>query len=296
MKRFLWIALIFGGGVMALMLASIILGHFQQKVKESGAASQADLKAAVTAVRRALADWDYEELTRHTSGVPRQAYQQMFDDAHGDNPDRLRKLKGMFSAMDAFPSIRFPKIQPERVDVNYEVIDETSTTRPAVSGVRKEGGFFLQAVGFPVASTENRLDAPIVFREGVSVSLHDTAERFFNSLASERIDDFLAMMMLENEPKPDATKLLNYIRTQVMTCHADRLKEMLPEVGCLPRGTRWFRLVVVGQVDQKRPWLDMEVVPGDPVRVRRFRAGLIERPERREKPPVKPPGADNATP
>ena len=66
-------------------------------------------------------------------------------------------------------------------------------------------------------------------------------------------------------------------------------RKMLPLMGPLPRGTKWLRILIVGEVDEKRLWIDMEVIPGKSARLRNFRAGVIEKPRRTEEPAEKPP-------
>jgi hypothetical protein len=52
----------------------------------------------------------------------------------------------------------------------------------------------------------------------------------------------------------------------------------------------------MGAVDQKKLWLDIQVIPGNPVRIRHFRAGLVQDPVRPAKPPVNTPPAEPVTP
>jgi hypothetical protein len=289
MKRFIWITLLAGGAVIALMAASLILGHLQEKAAKSGPGP--DLKDSVATLRKAFTDWDYA-LARRISDIPPETYQQLFDDAHSDNSTLRRRFQGVLASMDAFPSIRFSGSTPEQASVAYETVDGTSLTKPVVVGRWKDGGFHLVAARFFTASTDNSSTRPISFHEGDNLSLEDVTEKLFTSLTSTEPRDFTTLMMLDNATAPNVTRQLDDVRAQVMACRADRLKQLLPRVERLPRGTRSFQLAVRGTVDEKRLWLDLLVVPGNPVRMRHFRAGLIEKSE----PPVKAPPAEHVTP
>jgi len=295
MKRLLWLALIAGVAVIALMAAAILLGHLQEKAAKSGTGPGVDLKTSVTALRQAFTDWDYD-LARRISEIPPQAYQQLFDDAHSDSPALRRRARGLLASMDVFPSVRFTTLTPEQVSVSYEAVDGTSLTRPVVAGKWKDGGFFLRGARFFTASTDNSTTSPLSFHEGDDLSLDNVTEQLFSSLTSTRPQDFTTLMMLDNATTADATRQLDDVRAQVMACGADRLKQLLPRVERLPRGTRSFQLAVMGAVGQKRLWLDIQVVPTNPVRIRHFWAGLVENPLSRPKPPVKPPPVEPVTP
>jgi len=282
MRRFLWIALIFGAGVAALMAASLIL---QQHANRKITGSREDLRTPVASVRQALIDWDYDELTEHTSAIPKRAFQQMFDDANGGDPDRVRKFNGVLAAMDAFPSIRFANIRPTRVDVAYEVQDGTTVTSAVTSFVATDAGFFLRTVRFPVSSADEGAIGEITFQEGDNVSLVAVLDKLSDVLTAGNLNDFRSLMATDHPMvNGEARQLLDDMRAQVMACRTSRLRKMLPVVGRLPRGTRWLRLVVGGEVDQKRLWLDMDVVPGKPTRLRSLRAGVIEKRRRTETP------------
>ena len=287
MRRFLWITFIFGGGIAALMVASIVL---QQQSNKKGAGSSEDLHTLVANVRQALTDWDYDKLSRHTSDIPKRVFQQMFDDANGGDPDRVRKFKGVLSAMDVFPSIRFPNIRPTRVDVAYEVEDGTAAAKPVTSFANRDDGFFLRTVRFPVSSADEGTTGVITFHEGDNISLVDVLETLSDVLTAGKLDDFRSLMAVDR-PMVDgeAMQLLDDMRAQMMACRTNRLRKMLPLVGPLPRGTKWFRLLVIGEVDEKRLWIEMEVVPGKSARLRKFRAGLMKKRRRTEGPAEKPP-------
>ncbi|KPJ57621.1 MAG: hypothetical protein AMS16_01245 [Planctomycetes bacterium DG_58] len=284
-RRFLWVAIFaLGAGVAALMAASVML-H-----RAVGVAGPGDLKTPVMGLRQAMTEWNWEKLTTYTSDIPRETYQQMFDDANAGDPARASKLKGVLSAMDTFPSIRFPNIEPERVDVNYEVADGTSAAMATVSFVPREQGYFLRVVRFPVISTEKRPDATIVFREGDNVALDDALEKLFDTLTRGTLDEFRALMMLGDDlSRKDVMARLDETRALVMTYRDSRLRKMIPKVGPLPHGTKWFRVLVVGEVDDKNLWLDMTVVPGDPVRFRSFKAGRMKERQSPTKQPPTPP-------
>jgi hypothetical protein len=68
------------------------------------------------------------------------------------------------------------------------------------------------------------------------------------------------------------------LRAQVMACRSDRLRKLVPTVGRLPQGTQWFRVFVLGAVDDRRIFLDLDVAPGTTVQIRRFRAGVAKEP------------------
>ena len=285
MRRLMWVAIVvFGGGITALMVASLLLQ------RAAGTAPPGDLKTSVTGLREALTDWDYEKVARHTGDITRPVYQQMFDDANGDDADRRSRFAGVLSSMDTFPSMRFTRMKPERVDVHYEVSDGTSTARPVTSFIPREGGYFLHAARFPVTSTAPSTGAPIVFHPGDNLPLSQAVETLFDTLTSGSVDDFRTLMSLN--PKlsaEDVMKRLDQVRALVMTLRDARLRKMLPEVGPLPRGTQWFRVLVVGEVDAKRLWLELTVIPGDPVRFSSVRGGTITGAAAPERPPEKPP-------
>ena len=316
--RFVWIAIFaFGAGVAALMAASVLL-H-----RTAAVAAPEDLKTSVMGVRQAMTEWSWEKLTKYTSDIPGEIYQQMFDDANAGDPARANKFKGVLSAMDTFPSIRFPNIKPDRVDVNYEVEDGTSASCPTASFVRREEGYFLRIMRFRIASTETPPDAPIVFREGDNVALDETVEKLtetppdapivfregdnvaldetveklFDTLTRGTLDEFRTLMMLKEDlSRKEVMTRLDEVRALVMTYRDSRLRKMIPKVGPLPRGTKWFRVFVAGEVDGKKLWLDMTVVPGDPVRFRNFNAGLVKERRLPKKQPSKPPARPPAKP
>ena len=58
-----------------------------------------------------------------------------------------------------------------------------------------------------------------------------------------------------------------------MSCRSDRLRKLVPVVGALPRGTRRFHVIALGRVDDRRIYLDLDVVPGNPAQIRSFPAG-----------------------
>ena len=284
MRRLVWVAIVvFGGGITALMVASLLL-H-----RAAGTAASGDLKTAVTGLREALSRWDYEDVTRHTTDIPRQAYQQMFDDANGGDPVRRSHFEGLLSSMDTFPSVRFTDVRPERVDVSYEVSDGTSATKPVTSFVPHEGAYFLHAARFPVASTAPSSGVEIVFHEGDNLPLDAAVEKLFDTLTTGSVDEFRTLMTMKEEtPAREVTKRLDQLRALVMTCRDARIRKMIPRVGPPPRGTRWFRILVAAEVDEKRLWLEMTVIPGTPVRFGDFKAGLIKGPVVPEPPPASP--------
>lgn len=291
-RRFVWIAIFaFGAGVAALMAASVLL-H-----RTAAVAAPEDLKTSVMGVRQAMTEWSWEKLTKYTSDIPRETYQQMFDDANAGDPARANKFKGVLSAMDTFPSMRFPNIKPDRVDVNYEVEDGTSASCPTAVFVPREEGYFLRVMRFRIASTETSPDAPIVFREGDNVALDETVEKLFDTLTRGTLDEFRTLMMLKEDlSRKEVMTRLDEVRALVMTYRDSRLRKMIPKVGPLPRGTKWFRVFVAGEVDGKKLWLDMTVVPGDPVRFRNFNAGLVKKRQLPRKQPSKPPARPPAKP
>jgi len=287
MRRFLWIALIFGGGIAALMVASIVL---QQQADKKGAGSSEDLHTLVANVRQALTDWDYDKLRLHTSDIPKRVFQQMFDDANGGDLDRVRKFKGVLSAMDVFPSIRFPNIRPTRVDVSYEVEDGPAAAKPVTSFVARDDGFFLRTVRFPVSSADEGPTGEITFHEGDNISFVNLLEKLSDVLTAGKLEDFRSLMAVDHTMVDgEARQLLDDMRAQVMACRTNRLKKMLPLMGSLPRGTKWLRLLVIGEVEEKRLWIEMEVVPGTSARLRKFRAGVIKKRARTKKPAENPP-------
>jgi hypothetical protein len=286
MKRFLWIALIFGGGVGALMVALIALWPSILLFQQRGGRPVDDLKSAVTGVREALAEWNYEKLTCYTDDVPKDLYQKMFDDANGGNPDLRRKLNGVLASMDVFPSVRFTEVKPQRVEVNYEVADGTSMALASTRFAPDNNvGWFMKSMRFPVASTDNLTLSPIVFHEEDNVSLVDVVDKLFDTLMGGSSEEFRSLMMLKDRPAEETTKVFDDIRAQVMACRSDRLRKLVPTVGRLPKGTKWFRVFVLASVDEKRMFVDLDIVPGKDVRIRRFRAGLAR--DRTEPPPAK---------
>jgi hypothetical protein len=302
--------LIFGGGVAALMVGFIVLEH-QTGSLQAGA--REDLKTAVTTLRQTLTRWDYEKLGRYTSGISRPAFQRMFDDAKGGDPAGLHRFRALLSAMDTFPSIRFTDVKPESVDVSYEVEERGCSTRPVVSFVRREDGrtgsnlFFMPTARFPTATgggggQESSDDSPVTFREGKALPLSTIVEKLFDALASGSLDDFRSLMVpgkMDVEQADDIEERLlrgrlDAIRQQVMACGASRLRKMIPNVGALPNGTRWFHLSVVADVDEKKLMLDINVVTqqapslpqapplpqvpssSEPYRIRWFQANVVK--------------------
>lgn len=289
MRRFLWIAMIFGGGIAALMVAAIALHHQSLSM---GPGLRQDLKTTVKELRTAFGTWEYEQVTQYTSDMSRRAFQQIFDNAHGGDPYRTRMFAGALASMDAFPSVRFRDVKPEQVDVSYEAWDGTSGTKPETSFIPRGEGWFLRRAQFPVTSTDKNGLSPLVFHEGDNLSLEEGVEKLFDTLTTGSLEDFRSLMMLEPAvEKSEVVRLLDDIRAQVLSCRASRLKKLLPRLGPLPRGVRWFRILVVAEIDEKKLWLDMEVVPGEVVRFRSFRSGLIKEPVPPTRPPVRPPAA-----
>jgi hypothetical protein len=286
MKRLLWITLALAVGlIVALMIASLLLQQQAGKVVD-------DLRAPVASLREALLAWDRERVRACTDTITDDLYLKWFEDYHSGDARRKRMFKGILASMAAFPSVRFEGVKPDRVDVQYEVRDGAARTLVRTSLTpRPEGGWSLKIARFPVASDDNASTEPIVFREGDNVSLAATADRLFESLMSP--EDFRAFMGFADNETAQAAKLLSDTRTQVMACNSDRLKRMLPVVGPLPRGTKWFQLIVSAKVDDSPLRLDfvVEPKPGAAAIIRRFQCSAgRDLPA----PPVAPP-ADNAT-
>ena len=285
MRRLLWIVFIFVGGTAALMVASILL---QQHAGRPGD----DLRSTVLALHDALAEWDYARVQQVTDGLPPEAYRDMSDRAHG-GAEGLRWFEGTLAAMEAFPSVRFPDVKPDRVDVQYEVIDgETKAAVGAGFVPLKEGGWFMKSVMFRLAEPEGGAAGPIVFREGDNAPLAPMLDRLFESLVSGTPETFRALVILSDNTPAAAARAFDLARSQVMTCRSDRLRRMLPAVGSLPRGTRWLRVSVAAKVDEKPLWLDFAVQLGEPPRVGRFACGVPR--ERASGPP--PPGPRSVPP
>jgi hypothetical protein len=275
-----------GGVIVALMVASLLLQQQARVVVR-------DLRALVATLREAVLAWDYERVAEVTDNIPRETYAQWFDDWHSGDARRRQRLDGMLASMAVFPSLRFGDVTPDRVGIQYEVVDPPARTLVSAGFVpRKEGGWSLKAADFRVALTDNASTAPIVFFEGDDVSLAATADRLFESLMS--LEAFRAFMGFADNETAQATNLLTDMRTQVMACNSDRLKRMLPVVGPLPRGTKWFRVVVSATVEDNPLRLDfiVEPKPGGAAIVRRFQCSAGR--GQRAPAPVAPP-ADNTT-
>lgn len=288
MRRLLWIALGLGGGlIITLMVASLLLQQQAGKVVE-------DLRAPVASLRDALQAWDPDAISACTDAIPDALYLRWFEDYHSGDPQRRRMVEGIFASMAVFPSVRFDGARPDRVDVQYEIHDGSARALAAAGFVpRPEGGWSLKSVRFPVASDDNVSTAPIVFCEGDNVSLSATVDRLLETLMGGSPESFRALMMLPDNETARAARLLDDTRTQVMNCRSDRLNRMLPTVGPLPRGTRWFRVIVAAKIDGKPLRLDLiiEPKPGGMPGIRRFQCG----PGREVPGPVRvPPSADNA--
>jgi hypothetical protein len=278
MRRFLMIAFIFVGGVVALMVASLVLQQHAGRPVDN-------LRTTVAALREALADWDYGRVLKCTDGIPMDQYELMFDRAHAGGPDGKRWFAGVLSAMDAYPSVRFDDVKPDAAALNYEVRDGSSRVTVATSFVPgKEGGWFLRSAAFRPESAGEAPKAAIAFGEGDNISLVATADRLFETLVQSDPASFRALMVTPDNSSEGVLKLRDSLRAQVVSCRDERLRRMLPTLGKLPRGTRWLQVIIAAKVDDKPLRLDFAIELGPPLRIGRFACAVA-----RERAPAVPP-------
>ena len=278
MRRFLMIAFLFVGGVVALMVASLVLQQHAGRPVDN-------LRTTVAALRDALADWDYDRVKKCARGIEPDQYEQMFSRAHAGGADGKRWFAGMLSAMDTYPSVRFDDVKPDLVAVNYGVRDGTSRLAVATTfKPGKEGGWFLQTAAFRPESAPEAPTAPIAFGEGDNVSLVATADRLFETLVQSDLASFRALVITPDNSPEGILKLRDGLRAQVLNCKDERLRRMLPTLGKLPRGTQWLQVIVMAKVDDKPLQLDFVIEFGPPLRIGRFICGLF-----RERTPAVPP-------
>jgi len=310
MKRFVWITtIVFGGGIAALMVASMIL---QRQVERQPGGVPSDLRTTMRGVQHALTHWQEKELVelasedaifylwhaltdwRHT--VPPQpderfsgpiAYNKMFDAVGQADPHKVRKYKSLLSALETFPSITFPNMTPERIDIQYEVVDGDLHGWLAAQFTPGDSGCYLERFALETGLPGERAEGDL-FSEGAGVpAFEETMERLLATLISGKTDELRSVMVFKPETSDDAVrKEIDRIRKQMPPEIERRIKKMLPVMGPLPRGTQWvaFRVagIVPGETGDRKLALDMKVTLDVPIRIVDFQVGhLRERGGRR---------------
>jgi hypothetical protein len=273
MKRFLWIVLIFGGGIVALMAAALVL---QEHVVVPGT----DLRAPVVELHEAFAAWEYDRVAACTDAVTREYYMQLFEAAHGNDASRRQHAQGVLASMAAFPSIRFVDVKPIRVVVEYSAADGPSQTQVMTEFIpNPEGGWKLRSVNFQVGRPDNAPAGEYVFHADETVSLRPVMERLSRSLISPGADNFVAVMAPSSLSLALVSQWRDDVRAQAMKCGEERLRRMLPEtLTRMPRGWRRLKLTVLAPVDDKPLGLTFAVLRvGEELRISEFRCGPLQK-------------------
>jgi len=313
MKRFVWITIVvFGGGLAALMVASMLL---QREVGRVPLGAKQDLRTVMRNVRHALEHWVPEMLAEHAVDVdglslsltnwdhahpdrqrktlpPAEAYNRMFRTVEGGDAEAVRKYKSLLSALETFPSVTFTGMELEAASVTYEIRND-----PAY--VWMNAGFKPGEVGYVLDRFECQLDAtaagPIALTEGEgTLGLREAVDKLFDAIATMNTKAFRAVMVLD-EKASDAEVLarLRGLRERVMGAggkhSVELISRMVPTVASLPAGVKWVGFYVTGRVvgefDEKRLWLRLHVTNETPVRILKFGVGGV-------KDPTPPPRAD----
>ncbi len=270
MRRMLWLALIAVGGIVLLMLASIVL-------QQRAATAVGDLRAPVATLAEGLKHWDFEKVQAATEDpvILTDRYEKWFAGAHSNNPAQQRILRGLISSLETFPSIRFPGARPERVEVLYEAKDGQSHARMALGFVPKDGGWILKSARPAVASDDNTSVSPIEFHEGDNIAVASTVRKLFDALMTGRPEDLSAVMRMPDNATT-ARQAIDDLRGEVVPCRADRLEQMLPVVGKMPQGWMFLRLNIIAKVDGRPMGMDMVFEPNSSgIRLARFHCGLM---------------------
>jgi hypothetical protein len=262
MKRFLWITLIFGGGVGALMVAAVIL---LSKTEEARKVASQDLRSTVEELRAALTAWDYDRVAAVTSDITKEE----FDRLHAESRDRktARLVAGRLSAMETFPSVRFTGAKPQVVEVSCDVRDGAASARCETRFVLVDrplvgqGGYFLERAQFNVTSDDNAPPGPVEFHAGDAVELRRLTERLFDALAKGDLADLRTLLKLPDDPSATQA-FVDTIRVRVMNCGVEKLRPLIPDVGALPKGTTRLRIVIEGDSGGKPLRLAFEILPG----------------------------------
>ena len=291
MKRFIWIAVIFGGSIAALMAASIIL---QQQAGTVVGGSGDDLKTVVSQLRLALVEGNYEKVCLYTSGISRPTFQKLFDDANRGDPAGRRRFEGVLSVLDTFPSMRFATLKPCRVDVAYKLLDGTSSAELSATFKPGDDGYFLRQIRFAAVGTDNSAEMPIVFHQGEPLDLEALLDRLFDVLTSGNLAEFRTLMMAEGLEQEQLVEYLDRTRREVMSVGVEGLKRMLPETGLLPRGAQRFLLQVAEERRGKTSWMrvDADLTGEGAPRLFGFRAALDARGDVDESPALPKPAPE----
>ncbi|HUV38461.1 MAG TPA: hypothetical protein VMY39_02555 [Planctomycetota bacterium] len=300
MKRFVWVTtIVFGGGIAALMVASMIL---QRQAEQQPGGVHSDLRTTMRNVRHALENWQETSLGEQTSATfglwlsltewdhkvplrdpvlpPEVAYSRIFDAVEQGDVHKVRKYRSLLSALETFPSVKFPGMTPEQVDVNYEVSDGSLTGWLVSSFRAGEGGYFLKEFALethlPAESGEGD-----VFHEGTfTPAFEPLIEKLLTSLVSGKPEDLREVMTFAPGTSDDEVRRrIDVLRAQISQEVERRLKKMLPVTGPLVRGTQRFafrvRGTVPGETGDRKLQLDMSVSGKEPLRLLDFNVRLL---------------------
>jgi len=278
MKRFVWIAVIFGGGMGALMLAAIML---MQQTERLGPAH--NLRAALVQVRTVLLDWNYDTIQetlpngRKSPIIEKETYRQLFDDAHADDPAQKARHETFLALIDAFPTIRFDDADAEvqTLEIHYEIKDGGCDAKLGVLfGRSQERGWIVYRVTPTVVLSP--ADRPATFVEGKPVPLEETFEKLFQALVSDE-KAFAELVVVPEEI--DIAGMLSGIRRSVTRVGNERIRKLLPQMAPLPRGVQSLRMRIEGRVRGKALRLLFDLAPVHPPRFRELLVILLRGPD-----------------
>lgn len=307
MKRFVWVTIIiFGVGIAALMIASLLL---QRQVDKAPAGPERDLRTTMRNIAHALREGLPDRLLTHAEDInglllaitatpperplsPAEAYNEITRQKDSGEAAVKARYASLLSVLDTFPSVMFPGVDAlDKARVVYEFRSGDAHVLVEAGFRSGEEGYILEAFKCDVHPSGTEA---IVLTEGeTALDVATAVNTLLDAISKMDMAKFRTSMGLDaTVPAKDVLARLNRVRATVMGCDekdgrtgkhgADLVPRMVPTVGALPKHVKSVQVSVRGQVQSdygsRRLWLGLHLTNETPVRIKDLGAGPTSAP------------------